>query len=93
MIDMPLAESLLSATNACRVKNNILVGSEISSMKATDENYLTECNKIELWTKICAANGLELVVFNLSELAKASGAALSCCIMHLTYSDYQKNLL
>jgi hypothetical protein len=58
-------------------------------MKTSDENYNSEKGMIEHLSKICINHGLELMVFNMSEFEK-SGAAISCCMLHLNYSDYKR---
>ena len=47
------------------------------------ENYLE---------KICSNEGMEPIIFNISEFMK-SGALLSCCVMHLNYVDQTKSLI
>ena len=54
--------------------------------------YDLEKHKIDTLEKICANEGMEPVLFNLSEYMK-SGAMLSCCVMHLNYVDYTKSLI
>ena len=49
-------------------------------------------SKIEVLEKICSNEGMEPIIFNLSEYMK-SGAMLSCCIMHLNRVDQNKKLL
>ena len=48
--------------------------------------------KISSLEKICSDEGMEPVIFNLSEYMK-SGAMLSCMIMHLNRVDHFKTLL
>jgi hypothetical protein len=70
----------------------ILCASNISELKRSDELYQLEKNKIDSLEKICSNEGLEPIIFNLSEYMK-SGAMLSCCVMHLNYVDYTKSLI
>jgi len=79
-------------TNSVRMGNAILCASNIVELKRTDENYDHEKNKIATLEKICAHEGMEPVIFNLSEYMK-SGAMLSCMVMHLNYVDQVKSLL
>ena len=79
-------------TNSVRMGNAILCASNIVELKRTDENYDHEKNKIATLEKICAHEGMEPVIFNLSEYMK-SGAMLSCMVMHLNYVDQTKSLL
>jgi N-dimethylarginine dimethylaminohydrolase len=79
-------------TNSVRMGNTILCASNIVELKRTDENYDHEKNKLATLEKICAHEGMEPVIFNLSEYMK-SGAMLSCMVMHLNYVDQVKSLL
>ena len=54
--------------------------------------YDGEKHKITTLEKICYNEGLEPIIFNISEFMK-SGAMLSCMIMHLNYVDYERSLL
>jgi hypothetical protein len=74
-------------TNCIRLKNNILFASSITEMKSTDPAYQNEKTMIDWLGRVCVDNDTELKVFDLSEFDK-SGAALSCCILHLNYADY-----
>lgn len=91
IIDVPKDEAYVSFTNCVRCGSNILAASDISGMSMSDEKYMIEASKIERLNHVCSQNGLGLVVFNLSEFNK-SGAALSCCVLHLNYVDYQPPL-
>jgi hypothetical protein len=70
----------------------VLSASNISELKAGDELYEMEKHKINTLERICANEGMEPVIFNLSEYMK-SGALLSCMVMHLNYVDYTKSLI
>ena len=48
--------------------------------------------KIKSLEKICSNEGMEPIIFNLSEYMK-SGAMLSCMVMHLNRVDHAKSLL
>jgi hypothetical protein len=61
-------------------------------LKKGEELYDLEKHKIDTLEKICSNEGMEPVLFNLSEYMK-SGAMLSCCVMHLNYVDYTKSLI
>lgn len=90
VIDIPKPEAYAMACNCVRVGANIIVASDLTSLRASDKNYMTEVTKIERLNHICSQNGLGLVPFNLGEFNK-SGAALSCLVMHLNYVDYQSD--
>jgi N-dimethylarginine dimethylaminohydrolase len=77
----------LGVTNCVRLKNNVLFESSITEMKQIDVAYPDEKAMIDWLTGVCVQNDLELKVFNMSEFEK-SGAALSCCLCHLNFSDY-----
>jgi N-dimethylarginine dimethylaminohydrolase len=89
LVDIPEKEAEAMACNIVRVGSTVMVCSSISEMKETDDAYEIESAKIARLNKACIKNGLGLVVFNLSEFDK-SGAALSCNIMHLNFTDYQE---
>jgi N-dimethylarginine dimethylaminohydrolase len=77
-------EAEFSLTNCLRIGSVIYNVTSIKTMKEDDEEYPFEKQKNEKLEKICRDIGLEMVWVNLSEFNK-SGAALSCCVMHLTY--------
>ena len=60
--------------------------------KKTNELYDLERHKINTLESICAKEGMEPIIFNISEYMK-SGALLSCMFMHLNYVDYTKTLI
>ena len=82
---IPIA--LYSLTNSIRISSVIYNGTDISELRATDENYEPEKHKNESLGKICRDLGLSLVFVNLTEFGK-SGAALSCCCLHGNYISY-----
>ena len=88
IIDIPKPEAYAMSCNCVRVGANVLVASEITEMHETDDAYINEVTKLGRLGQICSQNGLNLVVFNLSEFNK-SGAALSCLVFHCNYTDYQ----
>jgi N-dimethylarginine dimethylaminohydrolase len=92
IIDVSVEDAHAGITNCVRVRDQIMVMSNVTKLQATDKEYLPEAIKVERLNAICAQNGLGLVVFNLSEFNKG-GAALSCCICHLNYVDYQSEVL
>ena len=72
------------------LKNNFEV---IISTDVRGLNYLeVEKHKITSLEKICSNEGMEPVIFNLSEYMK-SGAMLSCMVMHLNRVDHFKTLI
>ena len=92
IIDVNIDDALGGMTNSVRMGNMILCASNIAELKKSDELYEGEKHKIESLEKICANEGMEPVIFNLSEYMK-SGAMLSCMVMHLNRVDHSKSLL
>lgn len=92
IIDVNEDDAFGGITNSVRMGNTILTASNISELSKKSKDYAYEKNKIHSLEKICAAEGMEPVIFNLSEYMK-SGALLSCCVMHLNYVDYNKTLV
>jgi N-dimethylarginine dimethylaminohydrolase len=92
IIDVSVDDAHAGITNCVRVKDQIMVMSNVTSLQATDKEYLPEAIKVERLNAICAQNGLGLVVFDLSEFNKG-GAALSCCVCHLNYQDYMTEVV
>jgi len=92
IIDVNIDDALGGMTNSVRMGNMILCASNIAELKKSDELYEGEKHKIESLEKICANEGMEPVIFNLSEYMK-SGAMLSCMVMHLNRVDHSKTLL
>ena len=92
IIDVDVEDALGGMTNSVRMGNMILCASNIAELKKSDEYYEGEKHKIESLEKICANEGMEPVIFNLSEYMK-SGAMLSCMVMHLNRVDHSKSLL
>ena len=78
--------------NSLRLNNLILNASHIHDLKATSEDYPHEVAKNRLLEDLCAARGLEPVLFNLSEYFK-SGALLSCMVMHLNRHSFETRLM
>ena len=92
IVDIDVDDSLYGMANSVRLGNMILCASNISELKKTDEFYEGEKHKISSLEKICSDEGMEPVIFNLSEYMK-SGAMLSCMVMHLNRVDHSKTLL
>jgi len=92
VIDVSEDDAFGGLTNSARLGNMILCASNISELKKTDEMYELEKNKISFLEKVCGEEGLECVIFNLSEYYK-SGAMLSCMILGLNSVDYQKSVI
>jgi N-dimethylarginine dimethylaminohydrolase len=74
-------------TNLLRVGSIIYAGTYIKTLKKDHEEYPHEKSKNEKIEKICRDAGLSLVFVQLSE-ANKSGAMLSCCCLHLSYSQF-----
>jgi N-dimethylarginine dimethylaminohydrolase len=92
IVDIDVDDSMYGIANSVRLGNMVLCASNISEMKKGDEFYEGEKHKIASLEKICSDEGMEPVVFNLSEYMK-SGAMLSCMVMHLNRVDHFKTLL
>jgi N-dimethylarginine dimethylaminohydrolase len=92
IIDVNIEDALYGMTNSVRLGNMVLCASNISELKKSSEFYEGEKHKIESLERICANEGMEPVIFNLSEYMK-SGAMLSCMVMHLNRVDHLKTLL
>ena len=92
IVDIDVEDSMYGMANSVRLGNMILCASNISELKKSDEFYEGEKHKIASLEKICSDEGMEPVIFNLSEYMK-SGAMLSCMVMHLNRVDHFKTLL
>lgn len=92
IIDISEDDALGGITNSVRVGNSIMCASNLSELKKTDELYEAEAHKILTLEKICSNEGMEPIIFNISEFMR-SGALLSCCVMHLNYVDYTKSII
>jgi N-dimethylarginine dimethylaminohydrolase len=79
-------------TNCVRVRNMVLCASELPKMKEKDPDYQKAKDTVDTLNKICVENALEPVFFNLTEFEK-SGAALSCCVMHLNRISCEKDVV
>jgi len=92
IIDIDIDDSMYGMANSVRLGNMVLCASNISELKKSNEFYEGEKHKIASLEKICSDEGMEPVIFNLSEYMK-SGAMLSCMVMHLNRVDHFKTLL
>ncbi len=92
IIDVDVEDALGGMTNSVRMGNMILCASNIAELKKSDEYYEGEKHKIEYLEKICANEGMEPVIFNLSEDIK-SGAMLSCMVVAMNRVDQSKSVL
>lgn len=92
IIDIDINDSITGITNSIKMGNMILCASNISELKKSNEYYKDEVHKISSLEKICSDEGMEPIIFNLSEFMK-SGAMLSCMVMHLNRVDHYKSLL
>ena len=92
IIDVSEDDALGGITNSVRVGNSIMCASNITELKRGEELYQLEANKIATLEKVCSNEGMEPIIFNLSEYMK-SGALLSCMCFHLNYIDQTKSLV
>jgi len=86
IVEVDLDACYYGICNSLRLGDMLLCSSDITSMKASDKHYDYEKHKVNQLDTICAKQGLELVLINMSEYLK-SGAMLSCLVMHLNYND------
>ena len=75
-------------TNSVITYQTICTHSDIDDLKATDENYPYEREKVDTLNKIAEKIGFEPIYFNISEYTK-SGALMSCLVMHVTFRDFK----
>ena len=92
IIDINEDDAFGGITNSVRLGNMILCASNISELKKGEELYNLEKHKIDTLERICGDEGMEAIIFNLSEYMK-SGALLSCMIQHLSRVDINKKLI
>jgi N-dimethylarginine dimethylaminohydrolase len=86
IVDIDLDAAYSGICNSVRLGNTILCASNISELSRKSEDYEYEKHKINTLEAICSNEGMEPVLFNLSEYMK-SGAMLSCMVMHLNYEE------
>lgn len=89
IIDVCEEDAFDGITNSVRLGNMILCASNIDELGKNDPYYNEEKHKIETLESICGNEGMEPIIFNLSEFYK-SGALLSCMIQRLNWCDYKK---
>ena len=92
LIDVDVDVAYSGICNSVRFGNSVLCASNISELKVKTEDYEVEKYKVETLNNICANEGMEPILFNLSEYMK-SGAMLSCMVMHLNRLDQEKQLI
>lgn len=84
IVDATIENVRSGMTNALMLGDCLLCNSPLEDIDRRHPYYPSEKRKIAKLEKICAARGLELRIFNLSEFLK-SGAALSCLVMRFSY--------
>jgi N-dimethylarginine dimethylaminohydrolase len=82
IVDATVENVRSGMTNGLMLENCLLCDSPLEDIGRFHPYYPSEKRKIAKLEKICAARGLDLRIFNLSEFLK-SGAALSCLVMRL----------
>ncbi|MEW6596193.1 MAG: arginine deiminase-related protein [Pseudomonadota bacterium] len=92
IIDASEDHTFYGICNSLRLNNLIVNASCIHELKPGHEDYQPELNKNRFLEDICAARGLEPVMFNLSEYFK-SGALLSCMVMHLNRFSFDTRII
>ncbi len=86
LTDVPLDAAAFGITNCVILDGCILYSTDITELDRKDPDYPVEVDKIERLERIASRLGLRPVPFNLSEFYK-SGAALSCLLMRLNYTQ------
>ncbi|MGJ8629202.1 MAG: dimethylarginine dimethylaminohydrolase family protein [Sulfitobacter sp.] len=89
IVDVSLEHCLGGITNCVRIGDQILCDNHLDHFDRNSSDYSLEVQKVKRLDEIAAQHGLEPIYFNLSEFMK-SGAALSCLIMHLNYSNFPR---
>jgi N-dimethylarginine dimethylaminohydrolase len=87
IIDVPKKIAYAGACNCVRLGTQLLNMSDFSTLSPKDKDYSDHKQHVDFMTTVCAENGLSLCLFDLGELEK-SGAALSCCVMHLNEKSH-----
>ena len=82
VVDASVENVRSGMTNGVMLGDCLLCDSPLEDIDRDHPYYPSEKRKIARLEKICAARGLEMRIFNLSEFLK-SGAALSCLVMRL----------
>lgn len=91
VIDVTTDSALAGICNSVRLHTTVLASSDLQDLTASSDDYAWERGKVRELEDICDSLGLELVLFNTSEFAKA-GALLSCQVMHLNRHAYTIDL-
>lgn len=92
IIDVGVDSCYNGITNCVRFYNTICCASDLEDLDKKSDDYKVEFEKVKSLEKICCDLGMEPVFFNISEFYK-SGAALSCCVLHLNRFSYNINLI
>ena len=92
VVPISRAEALPGLCSSVRMGSHILNASHINDLRAGSEAHQMEIDKNRRLEDICAANGLEVAFFNLSEFLK-SGVGLASMVMHLNRHSYGFRLL
>jgi N-dimethylarginine dimethylaminohydrolase len=91
---VPISKRLAHAatTNAVRVGSAIFYGATLTGLTKDDDDYDDECDKKAFFEKTLPKYGMDPIPVNLSEFEK-SGAACSCCCLHLNRASYTTPLI
>ncbi len=94
IIPVPKKIAFAGTTNCVRTVSMLLCGSSLEALKRSDdeEEWQEQFDKRKFWEEVCVKNGLELVMPDLSELAK-SGADLSCACFHINRQAYAQPIV
>jgi N-dimethylarginine dimethylaminohydrolase len=92
IIDVPLRLAHAGITNNVRLVNHVMCGSSVKQMGPKDKDYQVEKDKIVFLEKVCAKQGMEPVMQNISEFEK-SGAAVSCLFCHVNRAAYSQPII
>ncbi len=79
-------------TNCVRVGGLIICGSTLPAIDSKHDDWVDECRKKALLEEVLPKYGMSPVLVNMSEFEK-SGAAVSCCVMHINRASYAVPLL
>ena len=79
-------------TNCVRVGSIIICGSTLPEINAKHDDWRDECDKKALLERVLPKYSMSPVLVNMSEFEK-SGAAVSCCVMHINRASYATPLL
>ena len=87
LIDIPTKHAEIGGTSIVRFYDKILIGSCIKEEIHGTPDYFDEADKNQIVEKACVQAGLDLVIFNLSEMFK-NGGDISCDMLSLNRKSF-----